>query len=119
MVNGSNETKVKCKLGKWFYVYIVSLKAITLLVTCYFMLWFILDPQIQFLSKNNDISVQPGSVVYMTAFVGLNEMYVRKLEDYNDEYHQFLDKVHDFCLSGINKIKLLQINLYYPVVCIF
>lgn len=80
---------------------------ILLLVTCHIMLWFILDLEVQPLLKNNDISVHPGSVVYMTAFVGLNEMYVRKLEDYNDEYHQFLDKVNDFCLSGINQIKLL------------
>jgi hypothetical protein len=36
----------------------------------------------------------------MTAFVDLNEMYIRKLEDYNDDYHNFLDEVDKYCLLG-------------------
>lgn len=36
----------------------------------------------------------------MTAFVDLNEMYIKKLEDYNDNYHNFLDKVAEYCSSG-------------------
>lgn len=58
----------------------------------------ILDSQVH--TELNGASLQPGSVVYMTAFVDLNELYIRKVEDYNDEYHNFLDKVNKFCLSG-------------------
>lgn len=36
----------------------------------------------------------------MTSFDSLEELYIRKLEDYNDEFHVFLDKVNEFCLSG-------------------
>lgn len=42
----------------------------------------------------------PGNLVYMTGFVDFDEVYIRKLEDYNDNYHTFLDKVNAFCLSG-------------------
>lgn len=51
-------------------------------------------------SEFSENSMLPGSIVYMTGFVDLNEMYVRKLEDHNDEFDQFLDTVNGFCLSG-------------------
>lgn len=44
--------------------------------------------------------MKPGSVVYLTAFVNMDEMYIRKIEDYNDEFQNILDKVNEFCLSG-------------------
>lgn len=53
----------------------------------------------------------PGSVVYMTGFVDLNEIYIRKLEDYNDEYHTFLDKVNEFCQSGKYQYQIIDANL--------
>lgn len=45
-------------------------------------------------------SLLPGSAVYMTGFVGLNEIYVRKLEDHNDEFEKFLEVVNEHCSSG-------------------
>lgn len=42
----------------------------------------------------------PGSVVYITGFGSLNEIYIRKLEDYNDDLQTFLNMVKAFCLSG-------------------
>lgn len=42
----------------------------------------------------------PRSIVYMTGFSSLNEIYIRKLEDYNDEFDTFLNMVNAFCLSG-------------------
>lgn len=42
----------------------------------------------------------PRSIVYMTSFASLNEIYIRKLEDYNDEFETFLNMVNAFCLSG-------------------
>lgn len=57
-----------------------------------------LDSQVK--TEFNGTFLQPGSVVYMTAFVNLNEMYIRKIEDNNDEFNNFLDKVNEFCLSG-------------------
>jgi len=44
--------------------------------------------------------VKPGSVVYLTAFINMNEMYIRKLEDYDDEFHNLLEKVNEFCSTG-------------------
>lgn len=48
-----------------------------------------------------EISLLPGSVVYITSFVDLNEIYIRKIEDYNHEYEIFLEKINSFCLSSI------------------
>lgn len=45
-------------------------------------------------------TVKPGSVVYLTAFINMNEMYIRKLEDYDDEFHNLLEKVNEFCSAG-------------------
>ncbi|XP_050056969.1 uncharacterized protein LOC114132611 isoform X5 [Aphis gossypii] len=45
-------------------------------------------------------TVKPGSVVYLTAFINMNEMYIRKLEDYDDEFHNLLEKVNEFCSAA-------------------
>lgn len=58
-----------------------------------------------------DTSLHPGTIVYMTAFINVNEIYIRKLEDYNDKYHDFLEKVNAFCLSGKKSIKMLITNV--------
>lgn len=50
--------------------------------------------------EHNESSLSPGSIVYMTGFVDFNEIYIRKIEDYNDEFEHFLDKINSFCLSG-------------------
>ena len=63
----------------------------------YYYVTLILD---QSLVECNVTTLKPGSVVYLTAFVNMDEMYIRKLEDYNDEFHNLLDKVNEFCLSG-------------------
>lgn len=61
----------------------------------------------------------------MTAFVDLNEIYVRKIEDCNDEYHQLLDEVNNFCLSGKIFVSIIlyfifsNSILYYLVECEF
>lgn len=44
--------------------------------------------------------MHPGDIVYMTAFVDLKEIYIRKVEDYNDEFDNFLEKVNEFYSSG-------------------
>uniref|UniRef100_A0A2H8TG30 Tudor domain-containing protein 1 n=1 Tax=Melanaphis sacchari TaxID=742174 RepID=A0A2H8TG30_9HEMI len=44
--------------------------------------------------------LQPGSIVYLTAFISMDEMYIRKLDDYDDEFHNLLEKVNEFCLSA-------------------
>ncbi|XP_060870995.1 uncharacterized protein LOC132945306 isoform X4 [Metopolophium dirhodum] len=54
----------------------------------------------QSLVECNVTTLKPGSIVYLTAFVNMDEMYIRKLEDYNDEFHNLLDKVNEFCLSA-------------------
>ncbi|KAL4112570.1 hypothetical protein QTP88_016325 [Uroleucon formosanum] len=48
----------------------------------------------------NVTTLKPGSEVYLTAFVNMDKMYIRKLEDYNDEFLNLLDKVNEFCLSA-------------------
>ncbi|XP_015365660.1 PREDICTED: uncharacterized protein LOC107162970 [Diuraphis noxia] len=54
----------------------------------------------QSLVECNVTTLKPGSVVYLTAFVNMDEMYIRKIEDYNDEFQNLLDKVNEFCLSA-------------------
>jgi len=41
-----------------------------------------------------------GSIVYMTGVVDLKEIYIRKLEDHDDDHEHFLDMVNEFCASG-------------------
>lgn len=60
----------------------------------------ILDSPIESSLTCHSSSLEPGNMVYMTAFVNLNEMYIRKLEDYNDDFNNFLDKVDQYCSSG-------------------
>lgn len=54
------------------------------------------------LLKPIETSLMPGSAVYMTGFVDLTEIYVRKLEDHNDEFETLLEMVNTFCQSGIH-----------------
>lgn len=57
--------------------------------------------------------MKPGSVVYLTAFVSMDEMYIRKWEDYNDEFHNLLDKINEFCSSGKYEFTIkLWISIY-------
>lgn len=48
----------------------------------------------------SETSLLPGCAVYMCGYESLNVIYVRKLEDHNDEFDALLDAVHNFCLSG-------------------
>jgi len=52
------------------------------------------------MSEHIESSLKPGSAVYMTGFVSLDEIYIRKLEDHNDTFDDFLDMVNKFCSSG-------------------
>lgn len=52
--------------------------------------------------------MKPGSIVYLTAFIDLNEMYIRKLEDYDDEFHNLLEKVNEFCSTGKYNYKIIN-----------
>lgn len=38
----------------------------------------------------------------MTGFIDLNEIYIRKVEDHNDEFEAMLEMVNSFCQSGIH-----------------
>lgn len=80
-------------------VFFVFLTFILLIITN-LLYKLTLGYHIQSLPEYNGVSIQPGTVVYMTACVDLNEIYIRKLEDYNDEYHNFVEKVNEFCLSS-------------------
>lgn len=61
------------------------------------------------LSKRIETSLVPGSVVYMTGFIDLNEIYIRKIGDHNDEFEAFLEMVNSFCQSGIHEL----LTVYY------
>lgn len=52
--------------------------------------------------------LQPGTLVYMTAFVNVNAIYIRKLDDHNDGFDEFLDKVNQYCLAGKYLLTLKQ-----------
>lgn len=49
-----------------------------------------------------------GGLVFMTGFVSLNEIYIRRSEDYNEEFDKFIDTVNSLCSSG----KLLVFNFW-------
>lgn len=55
------------------------------------------------MSEYKENAILPGSIVYMTGFVGLNEIYVRRVEDYNEKFEQLLNIVNEHCSSGILK----------------
>ncbi|VVC36208.1 Hypothetical protein CINCED_3A022077 [Cinara cedri] len=58
-----------------------------------------IDNRVQ--SKFIGTCLQPGTIVYMTAFNDFNDIYIRKIDDYNDEYHNLIERVHEFCLSAV------------------
>jgi len=60
--------------------------------------------------KPSQCSLPSGSIVYMTGVVDLKEIYIRKLEDHDDDHEKFLDMVNEFCSSG--KYKLYFYDLY-------
>ncbi|XP_050420950.1 uncharacterized protein LOC126833572 isoform X2 [Adelges cooleyi] len=59
------------------------------------------DTQVK-LTNGNDKStlLSPGSLVYMSSFVNLMEIFVRKLEDDNDEFNFFLGEVDVYCSTA-------------------
>lgn len=57
-----------------------------------------------------------GSIVYMTGVVDLKEIYIRKLEDHDDDHEQFLDMVNEFCASGKYKLNVLNLKLIKLIV---
>lgn len=65
------------------------------------------------MTEYDEIPLPPGSAVYMTSFVDLNEIYIRKIEDHNDEFENFLDKINSFCLSGIS---IINLTVYYSYI---
>lgn len=52
------------------------------------------------MSESVGNSLLPGTIVYLTGFVSLDEIYIRKLEDHNDEFDNFLDMVNKYCSLG-------------------
>jgi len=54
------------------------------------------------MSEHVESSLLPGSAVYITGFVSLDEIYIRKLEDHNDDFDNLLEMVNKFCSSGTN-----------------
>lgn len=58
-----------------------------------------------------EYSLPSGSLVYMTGVVDLKEIYIRKLEDHDDNHEHFLDMINEFCASGKYKLNLLNLKL--------
>jgi hypothetical protein len=52
------------------------------------------------MSENIENLPSSGSLVFMTGFVSLNEIYIRRSEDYNDEFDKFINTVNNLCSSG-------------------
>ncbi|XP_022162076.1 uncharacterized protein LOC111027893 isoform X7 [Myzus persicae] len=52
------------------------------------------------MSEQLECFLPSGSIVYMTGVVDLKEIYIRKLEDHDDNHEQFLDMVNEFCSSA-------------------
>ncbi|XP_050543343.1 uncharacterized protein LOC126906674 isoform X2 [Daktulosphaira vitifoliae] len=44
--------------------------------------------------------LKSGDIVYMTAFIDLNNIFVRKVEDHNDEFVKLIERVHTYCSLG-------------------
>lgn len=54
----------------------------------------------------------------MTGFMDLNEIYIRKLEDHNDEFEALLETVNTFCQSGIHVLLIVNLILNtYHLIC--
>lgn len=41
-----------------------------------------------------------GDIVYITAYVDLYNIFVRKIDDNNSEFQELIKKVNDYCISG-------------------
>lgn len=42
-----------------------------------------------------------GDLVYITTFIDVHHIFVRKVEDENDEFYNFIEKVNSYCSAGI------------------
>lgn len=56
-------------------------------------------------------SLQPGTTVYMTAFIDFDEIYIRKIDDYDDQFEEFIYQVNVHCLTG-NYMHKYMITIY-------
>lgn len=53
-----------------------------------------------------------GDSVYITIFYDVHHIFVRKIEEYEDEiFENFIAKVDSYCSAGTNQIKLYNIDL--------
>lgn len=41
-----------------------------------------------------------GDIVFITTFIDVHHIFVRKVEDENDEFLSFIENVHLYCSSG-------------------
>lgn len=57
-----------------------------------------------------------GDIVYITAYVDLFNIFVRKIDDNNAEFQELIEKVNTYCSSSkyliMRKIDIFNFNLY-------
>lgn len=60
-------------------------------------------------SLNHDTNMlKNGDIVYITAYVDLYNIFVRKVDDNNDEFEKLFERVNTFCSLG--EFFVLRIN---------
>lgn len=51
--------------------------------------------------KEKSSKLKIGDTVFITTFVDVHNIFVRKVEDDTDEFSNFIEKVNSFCSSGL------------------
>lgn len=44
--------------------------------------------------------LKDGDLVYITAYIDLHNIFVRKISDNNDEFQKLIERVNTFCSLG-------------------
>lgn len=52
-------------------------------------------------SDNNSSKLLKGDLVYITTFIDVHHIFVRKVDDEYDDFFNFIEKVNLYCSAGI------------------
>lgn len=52
-------------------------------------------------SDNNSSKLKNGDLIYMTTFIDVHHIFVRKVKDETDDFFDFIESVNLYCSAGI------------------
>jgi len=66
---------------------------------------------------NETNTLKNGDTVYITAYIDVYNIFVRKVKDNNDVFIKFIESVNSYCSSG--QYNVLENNCSLILICIY